>query len=331
MNLAYAYPKSRFEPAVLVDLNARAERERLSKSALTGFFKLACAWHLRDEDARELLGGLSSSTFYEWKKNPERVLEVDRITRISTCSASTRRCTSCTATSWPTSGGAAEQEPGLRRAHPAVADARRRPAGHADRAQAARRAPRRPVALPAQPKLTALRQFDTCRLIPSRFAELEDSVLAPLADSTGTLHDLFDLDNATNERLRGEYGGLAGIGVDELVFGVPNFRIINAAYTYPRPEGSRFNDGERGAWYCAFEADTALAEITFHKTVEYQEMTASTTASPTTQLPDFTAPSTTRQRGGAACRCSRHRHRISSWPPGCRLDGRDFPAARRRY
>ncbi len=126
--------------------------------------------------------------------------------------------------------------------------------------------------MPVLPKLTSLRQFDTCRLIPSRFADVEDSVLAPLADSTDVLRDLFDLDNATNERLRGEYGGLPGIGVDELVFGVPNFRIINAAYTYPRPEGSRFNDGERGAWYCAFEAETSLAEIVFHKTVEYQEI-----------------------------------------------------------
>ncbi len=122
------------------------------------------------------------------------------------------------------------------------------------------------------PPVTLLRQFDTCRLIPSRFAESEDSVLAPLADNDIVLSDLFDLDNATNERLRGEYGSLPGIGVDELVFGVPNFRIINAAYTYPRPEGSRFNDGERGAWYCAFELETALAEITFHKTVEYQEI-----------------------------------------------------------
>ncbi|HBI68147.1 RES family NAD+ phosphorylase [Massilia sp. IC2-278] len=122
------------------------------------------------------------------------------------------------------------------------------------------------------PKLTALRQFDTCRLIPSRFADLEDSVLAPLADGDKTLRDLFDLENATNERLRGEAGLLPGIGVDELVFGVPNFRIINAAYTYARPEGSRFNDGTRGAWYCAFEAETALAEVGFHKTVEYQEI-----------------------------------------------------------
>jgi RES domain-containing protein len=125
---------------------------------------------------------------------------------------------------------------------------------------------------PGLPPLVPLRQLDTVRLIPSRFADLEDSVLAPLADNDAMLRDLFDLDNATNERLRGEYGQLPGIGVDELVFGVPHFRIINAAYTYARPEGSRFNDGDRGAWYCAFDAATALAEITFHKTVEYQEI-----------------------------------------------------------
>jgi hypothetical protein len=83
MTPAYAYPKSRFEPTVLVDLNAKAERERLSKSALLGFFRLMATWQVRDDDARELLGGLSSSSFYEWKKQPDRVLEVDRITRIS--------------------------------------------------------------------------------------------------------------------------------------------------------------------------------------------------------------------------------------------------------
>ena len=123
-----------------------------------------------------------------------------------------------------------------------------------------------------EPGLVQLRQFDTVRLIPSRFADAEDSVLAPLAESDAVLRDLFDLDNATNDRLRGESGLLPGIGMDELVFGVPNFRMINAAYTYARPEGSRFNDGERGAWYCAFELETALAEVSFHKTVEYQEI-----------------------------------------------------------
>ena len=126
--------------------------------------------------------------------------------------------------------------------------------------------------MPVLHKITPLRQYDTCRLIPSRFADLEDSVLAPLAENDTVLRDLFDLDNATNERLRGESGLLPGIGMDELVFGVQNFRIINAAYTYARPEGSRFNDGERGAWYCAFAPDTALAEVIFHKTVEYVEI-----------------------------------------------------------
>ena len=122
------------------------------------------------------------------------------------------------------------------------------------------------------PLVTLLRQFDTCRLIPSRFADQEDSVLAGIADDNDHLRDLFDLDNATNERLLGEQNGLPGIGIDELVFGVPNFRIVNAAFTYARPEGSRFNGDDRGAWYCAFEAETALAEIIFHKTVEYQEI-----------------------------------------------------------
>ena len=122
------------------------------------------------------------------------------------------------------------------------------------------------------PQVTALRQFDTCRLIPSRFADREDSVLAGIAEDTAHLEQLFELDNATNRRLLGESGRMPGIGIDELVFAVPNFRIINAAFTYPRPEGSRFNRGDRGAWYCSFEIETALAEIVFHKTVEYYEI-----------------------------------------------------------
>lgn len=122
------------------------------------------------------------------------------------------------------------------------------------------------------PDTCALRQFDTWRLIPSRFVEREDSVLAPLATTDAVLADLFELDNATNSRLRAESGQLLGIGMDELVFGVPHFRIINAAFCYPRPEGSRFNSGLRGAWYCGFDAGTALAEVIFHKNVEYNEI-----------------------------------------------------------
>lgn len=124
----------------------------------------------------------------------------------------------------------------------------------------------------ASPPVVQLRQFDTCRLIPSRFVDKEDSVLVTLSEDEKHLADIFELDNATNARLIAEHGRATGIGVDELVFGVPNFRMINAAYTYARPEGSRFNTDERGAWYCAFELQTALAEIIFHKTVEYYEI-----------------------------------------------------------
>ena len=101
-----------------------------------------------------------------------------------------------------------------------------------------------------QPRLSRLRRIDTVRLIPSRFAEREDSVLTAIAENLDHLRDLFELDNATNERLIGERGGLPGIGVDELVFGVPNFRIVNAAFTYSRPEGSRFNDHPHNLGFC---------------------------------------------------------------------------------
>lgn len=146
--------------------------------------------------------------------------------------------------------------------------------------------------LPAvAPPLRQLRQFDTCRLIPSRFADVEDSVLAPLADSDEELRDLFELDNATNARLLSEHGGAAGIGIDELLFAVPNYRIVNAAYTYARPEGSRFNDGDRGAWYCGFAIETALAEVVFHKTVEYAEIDRfDDSVTYQAMLADFTAP-----------------------------------------
>jgi hypothetical protein len=126
--------------------------------------------------------------------------------------------------------------------------------------------------LTALPPLRLLRQFDTCRMIPSRFVDKEDSVLSALADNDDELRDLFELDNATNARLLAEHGGAPGISIEELVFYVPNYRSINAAFTYARPEGSRFNTGERGAWYCAFQTETALAEVIFHKTVEYAEI-----------------------------------------------------------
>jgi len=36
--------------------------------------------------------------------------------------------------------------------------------------------------------------------------------------------------------------------------------------------GSRFNGPDRGAWYAAYEIETAQAEVLFHKTIEYAEI-----------------------------------------------------------
>ncbi len=77
------YPRSRYSPAAVVDLADRGERERLSPSALKAFFNIMERWHVRDEDARALLGGVSNGPFYEMKRQPDRVLDVDRLTRIS--------------------------------------------------------------------------------------------------------------------------------------------------------------------------------------------------------------------------------------------------------
>jgi hypothetical protein len=120
------------------------------------------------------------------------------------------------------------------------------------------------------PKVTRLRQDDTHRLIPSRYNDR--TVLERLAGDDRDLQELFELDGATNDRLLGEANLLPGISVHELLFGVPHARIVNAAFTHAAPSGSRFNGTERGAWYAAFDRETAEAEITFHKSQELREI-----------------------------------------------------------
>lgn len=83
MVVAAIYPDTRYEPSPLIDLSAKPERERLSPAAIRTFFSIADRWGIRDEDARLLLGGMSNGPYYEMKKNPDRVLDTDRLARIS--------------------------------------------------------------------------------------------------------------------------------------------------------------------------------------------------------------------------------------------------------
>ena len=78
-----AYPATRYRPAPITDLTDKAQRERLSPSALKAFFNIVERWSIRDEDARVLLGGLSNGPYYSWRKDPERTLDTDMLTRVS--------------------------------------------------------------------------------------------------------------------------------------------------------------------------------------------------------------------------------------------------------
>ena len=122
------------------------------------------------------------------------------------------------------------------------------------------------------PPTSLVRRNDTHRLIPSQYEHGGVSVLTQIAEDDTHLSDLFDLDNATNDRLLAENDRAGAIGAHELVFGIPYYRIVNAAFTHPHPLGSRFNSPERGAWYAAFEITTAKAEVAFHKTIDLAEI-----------------------------------------------------------
>jgi hypothetical protein len=128
------------------------------------------------------------------------------------------------------------------------------------------------TALNVLPPVSIVRRYDTHRLILSKYSDGYESVLTRISSDQQHLQDLFDLDHATNDRLHGENGLLPGIDSHELVFGIPNFRVINAAFTHAHPLGSRFSGPDRGAWYAAFEIKTAQAEVAFHKTTEYAEI-----------------------------------------------------------
>jgi hypothetical protein len=80
---ALRYPATRYQPDAPPDLGARDERDRLSAAALRAFFNIMARWKVRDADARALLGGVTNGPFYEMKRNPDRMLDTDRLTRIS--------------------------------------------------------------------------------------------------------------------------------------------------------------------------------------------------------------------------------------------------------
>ena len=125
-------------------------------------------------------------------------------------------------------------------------------------------------------------------------ARLRDPVLHLLLDDprmagrsaeelTALARDLAEIEGSTSARLNAQFARS-----NLFPSARPHAHFVNAAFAYWRPrERNRFNDAGFGAWYAAFETDTAIAEVTFHiarelervedwhATVEWSEMWAS--------------------------------------------------------
>jgi RES domain-containing protein len=123
------------------------------------------------------------------------------------------------------------------------------------------------------PKQIKVERDRSHRLIPYRYSDRARPIVNRLAeDDDDLLRDLTELEGATNDRLLGESGKLPGITIIELVSGFPLAHIANASFTHAHPSGGRFNSAQRGAWYSAFEMETAQAEVAFHRSAELREV-----------------------------------------------------------
>jgi RES domain-containing protein len=123
------------------------------------------------------------------------------------------------------------------------------------------------------PKQVKVERDRTHRLIPYRYSDRGRPILNLLAqDDNDLLSDLTELEGATNDRLLGESGRLPGVSTIELVSGFRLAHIVNASFTHAHPLGGRFNGAGRGAWYAAFEMQTAQTEVAFHRAAELREV-----------------------------------------------------------
>lgn len=80
---AITVPDLGLDPGRVPDLADGPTRKRLSPAATVAFLRIVDKWHLNNEDAMALLGGVSNGKFYQLKRSPKAPLSQDQLTRVS--------------------------------------------------------------------------------------------------------------------------------------------------------------------------------------------------------------------------------------------------------
>ena len=113
------------------------------------------------------------------------------------------------------------------------------------------------------------------RLIPATYHKAP--VLRGLVDSDEEAEILAGFEGLTSARLAAERGKSPHLDPRELAWRrrkadlqVYGNNHVNAAFTYTRAGGNRFNSETRGAWYAAWDVMVCVAEVAFHRTRELE-------------------------------------------------------------
>ena len=122
-------------------------------------------------------------------------------------------------------------------------------------------------------KRTELSVRGLTRLLPATYHK--PPALRGLVDTDDELEVLAEIEGLTSARLLAERGRNPHLDPRELAWRRRSLDLrvygdshVNAAFTYTRVGGNRFNSEERGAWYCAWDVMVSVAEVAWHRTRE---------------------------------------------------------------
>lgn len=113
------------------------------------------------------------------------------------------------------------------------------------------------------PSVISIQYRNTHRLVKAEYAA--ETLLEDLQIRRESEYLALELDSATSSDSLAEAGNLPRIGPRELLYGVPGAAIVNSAFVFSGPQGGRFHNAGRNAWYAGKGLRTAQAEVAFHR------------------------------------------------------------------